>query len=125
MEYLVDNVIGLQQAIEIKERNRTGTVIMRKLEARVATYNAYRCRIMYYVSDSDTAVISSETSMKMMHMELEVNASGTHVKLAEVCWQWAAARFRGIEAEYLQNTGIRLTSMAISRGIVLTVRQSN
>ena len=123
--YLVDNVIGLQQSLEIRERNRTGAVLVRKLEAGVATYNAHRWRIMYYVSDSDTAVISAETSIKMMHVELEVKASGTHVKLAEICWQWAAARFRGIEAEFLQSTGIRLTSLAISRGIVWTVRQSN
>jgi len=123
--FLVDNVIGLQQTIEIKERNRTGSVLVKKLEAGVALYNAHRWRIMYYVSDSDTAVISAESSIRMMHIELEVKASGTHVKLAEICWQWAAARFRGIEAEYLQNTGIRLTSIAISRGIVWTVRQSN
>ena len=123
--FLVDNVIGLQQAIEIKERNRTGSVLVKKLEAGVALYNAHRWRIMYYVSDSDTAVISAESSIRMMHIEIEVKASGTHVKLAEICWQWAAARFRGIEAEYLQNTGIRLTSIAISRGIVWTVRQSN
>jgi hypothetical protein len=123
--FLVDNVIGLQQAIEIKERNRTGSVLVRKLEAGVALYNAHRWRIMYYISDSDSAIISQESSIRMMHIELEVKASGTHVKLAEICWQWAAARFRGIEAEYLQNTGIRLTSTAISRGIVWTVRQSN
>lgn len=56
----------------------------------------------------------------MMHIDLELT-SGTHVKLAEICWHWAAARL----GEYMQNTGIRITSLAIGRGIVRTVRQSN